>query len=105
MKIDSRNNPCIFFPISFAVKARLLHVYRLPPEHSASIVQSLNSYFLSITDNLTASLLSCQPQIAAVEKPTIHLWETGITRITRHPQFVGQLIWCVAHTGMTPIKY
>ena len=38
-------------------------------------------------------------QIAAVEKPTIHLWETGITRITRHPQFVGQLIWCVAHTG------
>lgn len=25
-------------------------------------------------------------------------YETGIMRITRHPQMVGQLIWCVAHT-------
>ena len=27
----------------------------------------------------------------------MHLWETGITRITRHPQNTGQLIWCLAH--------
>ena len=37
-------------------------------------------------------------EIAAVEKPQLHLWETGVTRITRHPQMVGQLIWCFAHT-------
>jgi zeta-carotene isomerase len=33
-----------------------------------------------------------------VDKPKLHLWETGIIRITRHPQMVGQLIWCLAHT-------
>jgi uncharacterized membrane protein len=37
-------------------------------------------------------------EIAAVQKPQVHLYETGIIRITRHPQMVGQLIWCVAHT-------
>ncbi|PSN17998.1 hypothetical protein C7271_14830 [filamentous cyanobacterium CCP5] len=37
-------------------------------------------------------------EIAAVEKPQVHLYETGIIRITRHPQMVGQVIWCVAHT-------
>jgi uncharacterized membrane protein len=37
-------------------------------------------------------------EIAAVQKPQVHLFETGIIRITRHPQMVGQVIWCVAHT-------
>lgn len=37
-------------------------------------------------------------EIAAVQKPQIHLYETGIIRITRHPQMVGQVIWCIAHT-------
>lgn len=37
-------------------------------------------------------------EIAAVQKPEIHLYETGIIRITRHPQMVGQVIWCIAHT-------
>lgn len=37
-------------------------------------------------------------EIAAVQKPQVHLFETGIIRITRHPQMVGQIIWCVAHT-------
>ncbi|MEO0985636.1 MAG: NnrU family protein [Cyanobacteria bacterium J06639_14] len=37
-------------------------------------------------------------EIAAIEKPAIHLYETGIIRITRHPQMVGQVIWCIAHT-------
>ena len=36
-------------------------------------------------------------QVAAVDKPQVHLWETGITRITRHPQNTGQLIWCLGH--------
>ncbi|CAL2228120.1 unnamed protein product [Prunus armeniaca] len=37
-------------------------------------------------------------EVAAVDKPKMHLWETGIMRITRHPQLVGQVIWCLAHT-------
>jgi uncharacterized membrane protein len=37
-------------------------------------------------------------EIAAVQKPQVHLYETGIIRICRHPQMVGQIIWCVAHT-------
>jgi uncharacterized membrane protein len=37
-------------------------------------------------------------EIAAVFKPQVRIYETGIMRITRHPQMVGQLIWCVAHT-------
>lgn len=37
-------------------------------------------------------------EIAAVKQPQVHLYEKGITRITRHPQMIGQLIWCVAHT-------
>ncbi len=37
-------------------------------------------------------------EIAAIQKPDIYLYETGIMRITRHPQMVGQIIWCVAHT-------
>jgi zeta-carotene isomerase len=38
-------------------------------------------------------------EVAAVDKPQLHLWETGIIRITRHPQFVGQVMWCAAHTA------
>lgn len=37
-------------------------------------------------------------EIAAVQKPQVHLYETGIIRVTRHPQMVGQVIWCIAHT-------
>jgi uncharacterized membrane protein len=37
-------------------------------------------------------------EVAAVMKPQVRIYETGITRVTRHPQMVGQLIWCVAHT-------
>ncbi|KAK6145767.1 hypothetical protein DH2020_019636 [Rehmannia glutinosa] len=60
-------------------------------------------------------------EVAAVDKPKMHLWETGIMRITRHPQFAlaflwsrmkritfdttysdslmaGQVLWCLAHT-------
>ncbi|GAB4210449.1 MAG: NnrU family protein [Synechococcales cyanobacterium] len=37
-------------------------------------------------------------EIAAIQKPQIHLYATGIIRITRHPQMVGQVMWCLAHT-------
>lgn len=37
-------------------------------------------------------------EVAAIAKPQVHLFETGVIRICRHPQMVGQVIWCVAHT-------
>jgi zeta-carotene isomerase len=37
-------------------------------------------------------------EIAAIEEPQLHLWETGIIRITRHPQAIGQIMWCAAHS-------
>lgn len=37
-------------------------------------------------------------EIAAISQPEVHLYETGIIRISRHPQMVGQVIWCIAHT-------
>ena len=36
-------------------------------------------------------------EIAAIQRPQVHLYDAGIVRITRHPQLVGQVIWCVAH--------
>eukprot|EP01024_Parvocaulis_polyphysoides_P055755 TRINITY_DN5760_c1_g1_i1.p1 TRINITY_DN5760_c1_g1~~TRINITY_DN5760_c1_g1_i1.p1 ORF type:complete len:351 (-),score=43.91 TRINITY_DN5760_c1_g1_i1:161-1213(-) len=36
-------------------------------------------------------------EVAAVDKPQLHLWETGVIRITRHPQAFGQLLWCLGH--------
>jgi zeta-carotene isomerase len=37
-------------------------------------------------------------EIAAIQPPQLHLWESGIIRITRHPQAMGQCLWCLAHT-------
>lgn len=37
-------------------------------------------------------------EIAAIQQPKVHLYDVGIVRITRHPQMVGQVIWCIAHT-------
>ncbi len=37
-------------------------------------------------------------EVAAIQKPEVYLYETGIIRITRHPQMVGQIVWCIAHT-------
>tara|TARA_Y100001968_G_C19399370_1_gene740182 strand:- start:1011 stop:1712 length:702 start_codon:yes stop_codon:yes gene_type:complete len=36
-------------------------------------------------------------EIPAVIKPKVRLYATGIIRISRHPQAVGQIIWCLAH--------
>ena len=44
-------------------------------------------------------------EVAAVEKPKIHLWETGIIRITRHPQYVGQAMWSAAHLAMVGTSF
>ncbi|KAL3800723.1 hypothetical protein ACHAWO_013265 [Cyclotella atomus] len=44
-------------------------------------------------------------EVAAVEKPKVHLWETGVIRITRHPQYVGQTMWSAAHLAMVGTSF
>ena len=36
-------------------------------------------------------------EIPAVLQPRVRLYETGIIRISRHPQAIGQILWCLAH--------
>ena len=36
-------------------------------------------------------------EIPAVPKPQVRLYATGIIRISRHPQAVGQILWCLTH--------
>lgn len=58
------------------------------------LVWSLSALSFFLLYPATFNLL----EIAAIAKPEIHLYETGIIRICRHPQMVGQVIWCIAHT-------
>lgn len=64
----------------------------IPGVHEAVWILSFISFFFLYPS--TFNLL----EVAAVDKPKVHMWETGIMRITRHPQMVGQFIWCLAHT-------
>ena len=34
-------------------------------------------------------------EIPAVLKPQVRLYATGIIRISRHPQAIGQILWCI----------
>jgi uncharacterized membrane protein len=36
-------------------------------------------------------------EIPAVLKPQVRLYASGIIRISRHPQAVGQILWCATH--------
>ncbi len=36
-------------------------------------------------------------EIPALMKPEMRLYATGIIRISRHPQAIGQILWCLAH--------
>ena len=36
-------------------------------------------------------------EIPAVQRPQVRLYATGIIRISRHPQAVGQILWCATH--------
>ena len=36
-------------------------------------------------------------EIPALSKPSVRLYGEGIIRISRHPQAIGQIIWCIAH--------
>lgn len=36
-------------------------------------------------------------EIPAILKPQVRLYATGIIRVCRHPQAVGQILWCATH--------
>jgi len=36
-------------------------------------------------------------EIPAIRKPEVRLYATGIIRISRHPQAIGQILWCFSH--------
>ena len=36
-------------------------------------------------------------EIPAILEPKVRLYATGIIRISRHPQAIGQILWCVSH--------
>ena len=36
-------------------------------------------------------------EIPALAKPQVRLYEQGIIRVSRHPQAIGQILWCVSH--------
>jgi zeta-carotene isomerase len=71
----------------------LWDIRSVPGVHTAVWITNFVSFLLLYPS--TFNLL----EVAAVYKPKLHLWETGVTRITRHPQAWGQLLWCVAHTA------
>jgi len=71
---------------------QLWQLQSVPGLHEVLWVANFISFFFLYPS--TFNLL----EVAAVDKPKMHLWETGIMRITRHPQMVGQVIWCLAHT-------
>ncbi|KGG13227.1 MULTISPECIES: NnrU family protein [Prochlorococcus] len=36
-------------------------------------------------------------EIPSIAKPQVRIYQNGIIRISRHPQAIGQIIWCIAH--------
>jgi uncharacterized membrane protein len=63
----------------------------VPGVHEAVWVATFVSFLLLYP--ATFNLL----EVAAIEKPGFRIYETGVMRITRHPQLWGQVLWCVAH--------
>lgn len=69
----------------------LWDLHGVPGVHAAVWVAAYVSFFFLYPS--TFNLL----EVAAVDRPQLHLWETGVIRISRHPQLVGQVIWSAAH--------
>jgi len=70
----------------------LWYLRRQPGVHDLVWVLNFVSFFFLYPS--TFNLL----EVAAVDEPKLHLWETGVMRITRHPQAFGQALWCAAHS-------
>jgi len=83
---------CISYFINHAHDGHhLWNLHGVPGLHSALILINFISFLLLYPS--TFNLL----EVAAVDIPQLHLWETGVIRITRHPQAIGQILWCGAH--------
>lgn len=65
---------------------QLWQVQTVPGVHELVWVVSFVSFFFLYPS--TFNLL----EVAAVDKPKMHMWETGIMRITRHPQVIFFLV-------------
>jgi len=85
---------CIVYFINHRYDGLQLWDFRLVPGMHDFVWWSSLISFLFLYPS-TFNLL----EVAAVDRPELHLWGTGIARITRHPQMVGQLVWCAAHTA------
>jgi len=84
---------CVSYFINHAHEgAQLWDLTSVPCLHTALWITNFISFLFLYPS--TFNLL----EIAAIETPQLHLWESGIIRITRHPQAVGQFMWCVAHS-------
>ena len=84
---------CISYFVNHAHEGvQLWDATQLPGIHSALFIANFVSFLFLYPS--TFNLL----EIAAIERPQLHLWESGVIRITRHPQAVGQFLWCAAHT-------
>jgi len=85
---------CISYFVHHAHEGmQLWNLTWVPGLHTACFVTDFISFLLLYPS--TFNLL----EVAAIEKPQLHLWETGVIRITRHPQSIGQILWCVAHSA------
>lgn len=73
--------------------AQLWRLQGVPGMHEAMYAVTFVSFMLLYP--ATFNLL----EVAAVLKPGFRMYETGVTRITRHPQLWGQVLWCVSHTA------
>lgn len=105
-KIGARLYRVLFALVSIPF-ATILILYFLNHRYDGLILWQLKNFPLikSIIWGLSAiSFIFLYPatfnllEIAAIQKPEVHLYETGIIRISRHPQMVGQVIWCIAHS-------
>lgn len=80
--------------------SQLWQLQGVPGVHEAIWVANFVSFFFLYPS--TFNLL----EVAAVDKPKMHLWETGIMRITRHPQvFTSLFNLCSIVAVMCPHKY
>ena len=70
-----------------------VQLHHLPLFHSLVFLTDFLSFLLLYP--ATFNLL----EISAVQSPKLHLYDTGVMRITRHPQSVGQVMWCFAHAA------
>lgn len=90
--------PAAGFLIAFFIAHRydgtqFWHIQGIPGVHNAVYAMTFLSFLLlyPATFNLA--------EVAAIVRPGFRMYETGVTRITRHPQLWGQVLWCVAHSA------